>query len=130
MMRFKKSLSVGFPLSVNIPCSYGSEKDWATLKASRSLLSWTTFWRVPKARAPVGHFRAHDGQSPLSTRLRHPSHLAIFPVAVFRVGIPYGHATAQVWQPMHNSGSEKTMPSSRFCMAPVGHAATHAGRSQ
>ncbi len=46
-------------------------------------------------------------------------------------GAPQGQAEIQVLQPTHKSGSTNTIPSlARFCMAPVGQAATHQGFSQ
>ncbi len=36
----------------------------------------------------------------------------------------------QAPQPMHSSGSTQTMPSSRFCVAPVGHTRRQLGFSQ
>jgi len=42
-----------------------------------------------------------------------------------------GHADMHVLQPTQSDLSTKTMPScARFCMAPVGQAATHQGSSQ
>ena len=57
------------------------------------------------------------------------SHLTIngTPVSHWNLGMLYGHATWQYRQPMQRSGSQVTMPYSRFLNAPIMHALAQPG---
>jgi hypothetical protein len=60
----------------------------------------------------------------------HKSHFSIFMAALSNEGAPYGHAVAQLSQPMQRSLSMNTIPSFLLPMAPTGQIFLQAGSAQ
>src|SRR3954453_6705784 len=78
-----------------------------------------------------GHTLAHIGGIPSFVRSIHKSHLYMRFCSVSNLGIPYGQAIVQFWQPMHfSTRAERTAPVSWIWMACAGQLLAHAGFTQ
>ena len=128
---FRTNVPFYSPSVSSLRCNERYQRASSSSLSDRSTMvfSWESI--LPYWRAFVGHMTTHGGPpAARSVSSQQRSHFCIIP-SVPNWGTWKGHASRQLWQPLHPSRSTMTTPlSGRFSIAPVGQALTQAGSTQ